>query len=116
MEQLLGTSFGVYLGLTCVVVGFASYMTGQALAQTWKPAWHLIIYVVLLGFADRFLTFSLYDGELLLLSGWIIDTLTLAAIGYFSFYTNRAKATVKQYPWLFERSGLFGLNKIDTNA
>jgi len=116
MEQLLGTSFGVYLGLTCIVVGFAAYMTGQALAQTWKPAWHLAIYILLLGFADRFLTFSLFDGELLLLSGFIIDTLSLMAIGYFSFFSNRAKATVKQYPWLYERSGLFGLRNIAQNS
>lgn len=112
MEQLLGTSFGVYLGLTCVVVGFATYMTGQALARTWKPAWHLVIYIFMLGLADRFLTFGLYDGELFLFSGFLIDTLSLAVIGFFSYYNNRAKAMIKQYPWLYARSGLFGLKNI----
>jgi len=113
MESLLGTTFGVYIGITWVVVGFATYMTGQALAQTWKPIWHLLIYALLLGLADRFLTFSLYDGELFSLSGFLIDTATIIVIGFFSYYSNRAKAMVKQYPWMYSRSGLFGLNHIE---
>ena len=29
MESLLGTSIGVFVGLTLCVMGFAAYMTGQ---------------------------------------------------------------------------------------
>jgi hypothetical protein len=66
---LLGTSMPVFLGLTIVVIGFAAFMTGQALANTWKPVWHVVIYCLLLGLADRFLTFALFDGELLSVTG-----------------------------------------------
>ena len=92
METMLGTSLGVFLGLTLGIIGFAAWMTGQALAITWKPAWHAVIYCLLLGCADRFLTFGLFHGELLSLSGYLIDTAALIAIALTSFRYNRVKA------------------------
>lgn len=112
MEALLGTSIGVFIGLTLCIVGFAAWMTGQALATTWKPLWHAVIYCLLLGFADRFLTFGLFEGELLSLSGYLIDTAVLIAIASTSFRYNRVKAMVRQYPWLYRRRGPFGLEAI----
>jgi hypothetical protein len=112
MEALLGTSVGVFIGLTVVIIGFTAWMTGQALARTWKPAWHAVIYCLLLGFADRFLTFGLFDGELLSLTGYLIDTASLTAIAMVSFRYNRIRALVRQYPWIYRRSGLFTLQSI----
>ncbi len=111
MESILGTSLGVFVGITLIVMGFAAYMTGQALATTWKPLRHAVVYIVLLGFFDRFLTFALFDGELLSASGYLVDTLALLAIGVFSYRLNRARKMVSQYPWLYERVGLFGLRE-----
>jgi hypothetical protein len=39
MESLLGTTLPVFIGMTVFVMGFAAFMTGQALANTWQPAW-----------------------------------------------------------------------------
>ena len=108
MEDLLGTTLPVFVVLTVFITGFAAYMTGQALATTWKPVWHLLIYCVLLGGAARFLIYSLYEGELWSVSGYIIGTAVLVAIGVFAFRLNRARKMVSQYPWLYERAGLFG--------
>ncbi|MDH3690159.1 MAG: hypothetical protein OEU36_11845 [Gammaproteobacteria bacterium] len=108
MESMLGTSLGVFIGITVIVMGFAAYMTGQALGNTWKPAWHAVVYGILLGFADRFLVFALFDGELASLSGFLIDTAVLIAISLFAFRLNLASKMVSQYPWVFERSGMFG--------
>lgn len=108
MKDLLGTTLPVFVVLTVFITGFAAYMTGQALATTWKPVWHLLIYCVLLGGAARFLIYSLYEGELWSVSGYIIGTAVLVAIGVFAFRLNRARKMVSQYPWLYERAGLFG--------
>jgi hypothetical protein len=102
VQDLVGTSLPVFIGLTVVVMGFASYMTGQALANTWRPAWHVLPYALLLGCADRFLVYGLFDGELWLLSGYVIDTAVLLAIGALAFRLNRARKMVSQYPWLYE--------------
>lgn len=108
MSALLGTSIPVFIAITVVIVGFAAYMAGQALGNTWKPLWHLIGYDILLGCADRFLIFSLFDGELLSATGYLIDTAVLFAISFFAYRINRVNRMVSQYPWLYERSGMFG--------
>ncbi len=108
MQQLLGTSVLVFVVLTVFITGFAAYMTGQALATTWKPVWHLLIYCTMLGGAARFLIYSLYQGQLWSLSGYLIGTATLILTGLFAFRLNRARKMVSQYPWLYERAGFFG--------
>lgn len=105
MASLLGNSLGVYAGLTVCLMGFAAFMTGQATAQTWKPAWHALAYAALLGFADRFLAFALFDGHLLSLPAYLVDTVTLAAITLVAWRLGRARKMVSQYPWLYERDG-----------
>lgn len=108
MQSILGTSVGVFLGITVGLMGFAAFMTGQALANTWKPTWHAVVYAILLGFADRFLTFALFEGELLSLSGYLVDTAVLVAIILLAFRITQVRKMVSQYPWLYERVGLFG--------
>lgn len=108
MESILGTSTNVFLGVTVALMGFAAFMTGQALANTWKPMWHAVVYAILLGFADRFLTFALFEGELLSLSGYLVDTTVLVVISLIAFRISQARKMVTQYPWLYERAGLFG--------
>jgi len=107
MEALLGNSVGVFIGVTVCVIGFAAFMTGQALAVTWKPAWHALAYAVMLGFADRFLAFSLFDGPLLSLPAYLIDTAVLTAIALLAYRMAKVRKMVAQYPWLYERAGLF---------
>ncbi|MDH4172364.1 MAG: hypothetical protein OEZ09_00645 [Betaproteobacteria bacterium] len=107
MEALLGTGLGVYVGLTVCLMGFAAFMTGQAIATTWKPAWHALGYALLLGLADRFLAFALFDGHLLSVPAYLIDTATLAAITLLAWRLARARKMVSQYPWLYERAGPF---------
>jgi len=105
--SLLGNSFGVYLGLTVCLMGFAAYMTGQATAQTWKPAWHALVYAALLGGANRFLAYALFEGALLSLPAYLVDTATLAAIALLAWRLGRVRKMVSQYPWLYERAGPF---------
>jgi hypothetical protein len=105
MDELLGNSLRVYFGLTVCLMGFAAFMTGQATAVTWKPAWHALAYALLLGFADRFLAFALFDGSLLSPAAYLIDTATLAAIALLAWRLARARKMVSQYPWLYERAG-----------
>jgi len=105
MESLLGTSWAVFFGITLILMGFASFMTGQAVANTWQPMWQVVPYALLLGGADRFLVFGLFHGQLLSLSGYVIDTLVLMAISALGYRLTLTRNMVGQYPWLYERSG-----------
>jgi hypothetical protein len=107
VEMLLGTSWGVSLGITLIFCGGCAFMTGQALAATWRPAWQIAPYALLLGCGDRFLIWGLFEGELLSVSGYLIDAVILAAIAVFAYRVTRARQMVVQYPWLYRRIGLF---------
>ncbi len=111
MESILGTTLPVFFVVTGLVIGFAAYMTGQAIANTWRPAWQVWIYGLLLGLVARFLIFALFDGELLSLTGYAASTALLLIICTFAFRLTRARKMVHQYPWLYERAGLFGWRK-----
>src|SRR5262245_251485 len=62
MTEIFGTSLAVFIGLTVILFGGAAFMTGQALAGTWRPFWHAVPYALLLAAFDRFLIFGLFEG------------------------------------------------------
>lgn len=112
LELLLGTSPGVFFGVTVMLTGFAAYMTGQAVANTWKPYAQVLVYCALLGLVARFLIYGLFDGPLWSLPAYLFATLVLALIGSFAFRLTRARRMVRQYPWLYRRAGLFGWERL----
>jgi branched-chain amino acid transport system ATP-binding protein len=106
-HDVLGTTPGVFLGITLVFMGSCAFMTGQALASTWRPIWQAVPYALLLACADRFLTFALFGGRLLSGVGYLVDAAILAVIALAAYRARRARQMAVQYPWLYERSGLF---------
>ena len=107
MEQMLGTSIPVFIGMTVGLFGFAAYMTGQALANTWQPAWKVVPYGVLLALGDRFLIFALFEGELLSLTGVVVDAMVLIVMTALAYRVVQVRKMVSQYPWLYESAGPF---------
>ena len=107
METLLGTSPAVFLVLTVILAGGAAMLTGQAVAQNWKPLGQVLAAALGLSLADRFLVFALFDGPLLSIPGLISAFVVLALIGFLSWQTSRAAAFVRQYPWRYERASPF---------
>lgn len=107
MAELTGNSWLVFFGLTVLVMGFAAVMTGRALAENWRPIWQCVAYTLLLGGVDRFLSFALFEASLLSLVGYCFDTAVLLAASLASYRLTRANRMVKQYPWLYERTGPF---------
>lgn len=109
---MVGTTTPVFVGITLVLMGFAAWMTGQAMANAWKPMWHVLPFGLLLGFADRFLIWGLFhpdDADVLwLVSGYAIDTAILLAYALVAFRLTKARKMVAQYPWIYERTGPFG--------
>jgi len=106
--------WGIFIGVTVILAGGASWMMGQALAGTWRPIWQVIIYALLLGLADRFMIYALFEGELLSLNGFIMDSLTLLVIGLASYRITQVKTMVKQYPWMYKRGSIFHWKEQDS--
>jgi branched-chain amino acid transport system ATP-binding protein len=106
MEEILGARLPVFLGLTVVLFGGAAFMTGQAMARNWRPAWQLVPYALLLGLGDRFLVYALFAGELLSPIGYLLHSLVLLAVAAFAYRVTRVHRMLAQYPWMYERAGL----------
>ena len=107
MESLLGTSLGVFIGLTVILIGGAAIMTGRALADGWKPAWQVVAACFGLALADRFLVYALFGGRLLSLSGFIIDFLVITALALIAHRLTLVHKMIVQYPWRYERQSLW---------
>ncbi|MBM3489413.1 MAG: hypothetical protein FJX68_03030 [Alphaproteobacteria bacterium] len=107
MSEWLGNDLGVFLGLTVVLFGAAAWMTGQALSETWRSFWHALPYSLLLAITNRFLGFALFEGELLSLSGLVSAWVVLLGLAALAFWLARVHLMCRQYPWLYERAGLF---------
>ncbi|HYM30191.1 MAG TPA: hypothetical protein VEU47_02755 [Candidatus Cybelea sp.] len=107
MDAVLGSSIGVFVGVTVVLFGMAAHFTGQSLATGWRPAWHVLPAALLLALADRFIVFALFQAPLLSLSGFLIHGIVPLAVTATSYRMTLAQKMVRQYPWLYERAGPF---------
>ncbi len=108
MIGFLDTSLAGFLVVTVFLACGASCLMGQALASTWRPRWQLIGYSALLGLADRFLNFALFQGMLLSPSGYAIDAVLIFVVAFIAYRITLARMMVRQYPWLYVRYRLFG--------
>jgi len=112
MESDTIVDWPVFIGVTVILFGFAVAATGRALASTWRPAWWALPYSAMLGLLDRFIHWSLFDGELLAPAAYAVDTIILLAIALIAYRITQVARMVRQYPWLYRRAGLFSWRAI----
>src|SRR5207302_9265333 len=77
--------FASFLLVTVALGGGAAWLSGRAIAQTWRPWWSVIAYMLILGLAVRFIHFALFSGTLLSLHFYAVDTavaLLFASLGF----------------------------------
>ena len=98
-------SFGVFLLVTVILGGGAAALAGRAVALTWRPWWQIVAYVLILGAAVRFIHFALFEGTLLSLHYYGVDSAVCLAFGLLGFHATRAAQMVSQYRWINERNG-----------
>ena len=99
------SSFFLFALVTCVLGGWAAWMTGRAMAATWKPWWQCALYLLLLAGVVRFFHFALFEGTLLSLHYYVVDAVVILAIGLVGFRYRRTRQMTTQYHWLYERNG-----------
>lgn len=122
MEWILGTTVPVFIGVVVVLGGGTAFLMGQAIAQAWSPWWHNVVYGALLAVAVQFLSYALFDGAFFIASlassaappfdtaivGYFATTIVLVICALFAYRITLVRKMVVQYPWLYERAGLFG--------
>ncbi|HVX98423.1 MAG TPA: hypothetical protein VHA55_01370 [Pseudorhodoplanes sp.] len=98
-------SLGVFILVTIVLGGGAAYLAGRAIAATWRPWWHVVFYMLVLGLFVRFLHFALFDGTLIEPHYYAVDSAFCLFFGLLGYRVTRAGQMATQYRWLYGRSG-----------
>jgi hypothetical protein len=106
-------SFGVFLLVSVLLGGGASWLAGRAVAGTWRPLWHIAFYMLMMGFAVRFIHYALFRGTLLSLHYYLVDAAICLAFGSAGFRATRAAQMTTQYRWINIRTGAFAWARRD---
>ena len=105
MDELYGSETWLQVLLvTGVIGGGAAFVAGRAIAQTWRPFWHVLVYMAMLGAAVRFVHFALFEETFLSPVLYAEDTLYLMLVGALAWRMTRAAQMATQYDGLFERT------------
>ena len=107
MQSFLGTSLGVFIGLTVIIIGGAAIMTGRALADAWRSLWQVVFACFGLALVDRFLVYALFGGELLSPSGLVVHFVVITAMALVAYRLTVVHKMVAQYPWRYQRASLW---------
>jgi hypothetical protein len=97
-----------FILVTLLMGGGAAYASGKAIAQTWRPFWHVPLYMLIVALAVRFCHFALFEEELFSLSSYLIDFGVAFAAASLGYRLVRARQMAVQYGWLFRRRGALG--------
>ncbi|MCB1521312.1 MAG: hypothetical protein KDJ37_12155 [Hyphomicrobiaceae bacterium] len=89
----------VFLVLTVLLGGAAAWSTGRAIAETWKPYWQLVWYVLLLAAAVRFIHFGLFEEPLLAPGNYLVSLSVLAVCAAVGHRVTRMRQLAYQYGW-----------------
>jgi len=109
-------SLGVFLLVSVLLGGGAAWLAGRAIAATWRPWWHVALYMLILSFAVRFLHSTLFEGKFLSLHYYVVDYAVCLGLGLLGFRLQRVTQMVSRYNWINERAGLLRWRRRDNTA
>ena len=89
-----------FFALAC----WAAWMTGRAIAGTWRSFASCLLYSIPLAMFVRFIHYALFEGPFLSPVHFIADLVVLAIIVVVAFRYTRTGQMVSQYGWLYERA------------
>ena len=100
--------FGEFLFVTVALGGLGAWLTGRAVAITWRSKLALVRYVVLLTMAVRFIHYALFQGTLTSPWYFTVDLIVLLIIAFAGMQMTRSAQMAGQYGFEYERIGRFG--------
>ncbi|HEY7247502.1 MAG TPA: hypothetical protein VH678_26825 [Xanthobacteraceae bacterium] len=106
-------SVGVFLLVSVAMGGGAAWLAGRAIASTWRPWWHIALYMLLLALAVRFLHYALFDAPFLSLRDYAVDYAVCVAFALTGFRLMRVRQMVSRYGWINQRSGVWRWRRRD---
>jgi hypothetical protein len=93
----------VFLLITIIMGGAASFMTGRAIAQTWRPLWHIPFYAFAIACTVRFFHYALFEEQMMSAKNLIVDFVVMLAAAACGYRLHRTYQMARQYGWLAEQ-------------
>jgi hypothetical protein len=103
--MLYDANIWVFLLCTVIMGGTTAFVTGRAIADTWRPFWQVIGYAVCLGLVVRFIQYALFQERLLSLRNYLVDIALLIVFGIAGYQVARRRQMATQYGWSATKSG-----------
>ena len=100
-------SLWVFFLATVFLGGGAAWLSGRAIALLWRPWWRVVLPMLALGLAVRFIHFAVFRSVFLSLHYYLVDTAVCLAFALLSFRLTRVRQMVSRYHWINERAGAF---------
>jgi hypothetical protein len=96
-----------FLFITVIMGGWTAWRTGKSVAENWQNYGTLVVYVLLLGAAIRFVHHALFHGSMLTVQYYVVDTLVLLLFATLGFRYYRTRQMTNNYYWLYEKASPF---------
>lgn len=107
-DRVVEVSMADFFVVTVFLGGGAAWLSGRAIAETWRPYSRVLAAMLLLAAAVRFIHYALFAGTLLSFNFYLIDFAVLAALASLGYRRMRVRQMTTQYGWLYVRKGLLG--------
>lgn len=89
----------VFILVTVILGGSAAFISGRAIAQTWRPFWHIPLYMLLLAACVRFFHYALFWEVLGSAQNYVVDLAVLLALAMLGHRLTRSRQMQTQYGW-----------------
>jgi hypothetical protein len=89
----------VFLLVTLVMGGLAAFVSGRAVAQTWRPFWQALLFMVPLAAGVRFIHYAIFHEPLLSARSYLVDLVVLCLLAALGYRLMRARQMAEQYGW-----------------
>jgi hypothetical protein len=113
-QIILGSSWQVFIEFTIFCMCGCSAMIGISLAREWRPARHVLPFVLLLAVIDRVLVSTSFGGDLMSAGGAVIDSYSIMMSALLAYHYALSRQLVRQYPWMYRRFLVFGWRRLRT--
>ena len=109
MTPIVTVTSLLHFALVTGVLGCGcAWLTGRAIALTWRSPVMVLGAAVLLALAVRFVHFALFGDALLAPGRLAVEFPVLLAVALLAYRRTRALQMVRQYYWLYEPHGPLG--------
>ncbi|KNY16935.1 membrane protein [Shinella sp. SUS2] len=89
-----------FLFITVIMGGWTAWRTGKSVVENWQNYAMLVIYVLLLAAAIRFVHHALFHGSMLTFQYYVVDTVVLLLFALLRNRYCRTRQMTNKYYWL----------------